>query len=418
MKKNQKITNLAKLFTNKPSLLINDLNTFYIKFQNKDKIIKLLIIWLSQYNFFCTTYIKLKDFKKIVSTKKSILKSASKISNDKFEITSPKKNIIFSFISLFVASFLKQFFLRGGYRLEKESFYLRFLFFISQFFLRYLPSKTNHIRKEALIYILSNYLNKIDLKYLNLALPDIFFSEEIKLFFKKDKHINTSPNAFWDFDGYEKILLIENKICISGYQHGGGYELKKDLLKFSEIIMSDYYYFWGFGDLNIFQHRYKRIKKHNLKHNKINRILWIERSNLPEMFKFLIPDFFKENNDSKIINFIENELKDWKREKFRIPHKLRLSNLYQNSNIKIISDERIPDLIIKNNDLVIFDHINHSLIYFCLCRNITFLCVMDLKKYTKNYDKNYINFLKSRNLIVDCSGELLKNNLKALVSQK
>jgi hypothetical protein len=43
---------------------------------------------------------------------------------------------------------------------------------------------------------------------------------------------------------------------------------------------------------------------------------------------------------------------------------------------------------------------------------------MDLKKYSKYYNKNYINFLKSRNLIVDCSGELLKNNLKALVFQK
>jgi hypothetical protein len=417
LKKDQKITDLAKLFTNKQIVLLNDLNLFYKKFKNRDKIIKLLIIWLSQYNFFCTNYIKLQDFKRIVSIKKSILQSASNISNDKFEIIPPKKNIIFSFISLIVASFLNKFFLRG-YRLEKKTFYLRFLSFISHFFLRYLPFKTNHVRKEHLIHILSNYLNKINLKYLNLALPDIFFSEEIKLLSKKDKHINAAPSAFLDFDGYEKILLIENKICISGYQHGGGYELKKDLLKFSEIIMSDYYYFWGFGDLNIFQHRYKRIKKHNLKHNKINRILWIERSNLPEMFKFLIPDFFKENNDSKIINFIENELKDWKGKIFRIPHKLRLSNLYQSSNIKIISDERIPELIIKNNDLVIFDHINHSLIYFCLCRNIPFLCVMDLKKYSKYYNKNYINFLKSRNLIVDCSGELLKNNLKALVFQK
>lgn len=417
MKQDQKIGNLAKLFTNKQSLLINDLNSFYVKFKNRDKIIKLLIIWLSQYNFFCTTYIKLQYFKRIVSKKKSILQSACNISNDKYEIIRPKKNIIFSFISLIVASFLNQFFLRG-YRIEKKSFYLGFLSFISHFFLRYLPFKTNHVRKELLIHILSNYLNKINLKYLNLALPDVFFSEEIKLLSKKDKHINAAPSTFWDFDGYEKILLIGNKIHIHGYQHGGGYELKKDLIKFSEIIMSDYYYFWGFGDLNIIQHRYKRIKKHNLKHNKINRILWIERANLPEMYKFLFPDFFKENNDSKIINFITNELKDWKGKKFRIPYKLRLSNLYQSSKIKIISDERIPELIIKDDDLVIFDHINHSLIYFCLCRSITFLCVMDLKKYAKNYDKNYINFLKSRNLIVDCSGELLKNKLKALDTQK
>ena len=127
-----------------------------------------------------------------------------------------------------------------------------------------------------------------------------------------------------------------------------------------------------------------------------------------------MPKFFIELHDAKIINFIETEFKNYKKKKFRIPYKERQSDLYQNSVIKLISDERKPELIIKNNDLVIFDHINHSLIYFCLCRNISFLCVIDLKKYSNNYDKNYINFLKSRNAIVDCSSKLLKNNLKQL----
>ena len=417
MKQDQKIEDIAQLFTNQPRLLIKDLNLFYKKFKNRDKIVKLLIIWLSQYNFFCASYSKSHDLKKILITKRSIFHFANKISGDEYDIAPPNKNIILSFISLLVASFINHFFLRG-HRLEKTFFYLKCLSFISVFFFRHLPFKINQTNKEALIHILSNYLSKTNLKYLNLALPDVFFSEEIKLLSKKDKYIHTSPQAFFDFDGYEKILLIRNRICIYGYQHGGGYELKKDLIKFSEIIMSDYYYFWGFGDLNIIQHRYKRIKKHNLKYNKINRILWIERANQPEMLKFLWPDYFKENNDRKILNFIENKLKNCKIEKFRIPHKLRLSNLYQSSKIKIISDERKPELIIKNNDLVIFDHINHSLIYFCLCRNIPFLCAMDLKKYSKNYDKNYINFLKSRNLIVDCSGELSKNNLNVLDFQK
>jgi hypothetical protein len=73
-----------------------------------------------------------------------------------------------------------------------------------------------------------------------------------------------------------------------------------------------------------------------------------------------------------------------------------------------------PEFIIKNDDLIIFDHLSHSLIYFCLCNNIHFLCIIDEKKYSKNYNKNYINFLKSRNAIVDCSSKLLKNNLNEL----
>lgn len=413
MKQNQKIRDLGKLFTNNPLLLIKELTSFYSKFTNGDKIIKLLIIWLSQYHFFCITYCKSKYFKKFLISKNSLLFSAEKISGNSYELITPKKNAIFSFISLFIASFFKYFVLRG-YGYDEQKFFSRYLSFILRFSLRYLPFKTDQARKKILVDILSNYLSKTDLKYLDSSLPDIFFSKEMRLLFKKDKYIKTSPHVFWDLDGYEKILLIRNKIHIYGYQHGGGYELKKDLIKFSEIIMSDYYWSWGFGDLNIIQHRYKRAIKNDFKKEKINRILWIERPNIAEIYKFLMPKFFIEINDSKIINFIETELKNYKKKKFRVPYKERLSNLYQGSIIKLISDKRKPELIIKNNDLVIFDHINHSLIYFCLCRNISFLCVIDLKKYSNNYDKNYINFLKSRNAIVDCSSKLLKNNLKQL----
>lgn len=413
MKQNQKIVNLAKLFTNKPLLLIKELTLFYSKFKNGDKIIKLLIIWLSQYHFFCITYYKSKYFKKFLISKNSLLFSAEKMTGNKYEVITPKKNNFFCFISLCIASSFKYFVLRG-YGYDEQKFLSRYLSFISRFFLRYLPFVIDQVRKKTLVNILSKYLSKKDFKYLDLSLPDIFFSKEIKLLSKKDKHIKTSPHVFWDLDGYEKILLIENKIHIHGFQHGGGYELKKDLIRFYETIMADYYWFWGFGDLNIIQHRYKKAIKNDKKSNKINRILWIERPSIAEIYKFLMPKFFIELHDTKIINFIETELKNYKKKKFRIVYKERLSDLYQNSVIKLISDERKPELIIKKNDLVIFDHINHSLIYFCLCRNISFLCVIDLKKYSNNYDKNYINFLKSRNAIVDCSSKLLKHNLKQL----
>jgi hypothetical protein len=231
---------------------------------------------------------------------------------------------------------------------------------------------------------------------------------------KKDKYIQTSPHVFWDLDGYEKILLIKNKIYVHGFQHGGGYESKKNLIRLFEIIMSDHYWSWGFGNLNIFQHRYKKNVKNILKKSKINRILWVERDSRNEIIKYFVPDVFKELNDSKSISFINTELKNLNKKKFRISYRKRLSNLYHNSSIKIIPSKMQPEFIIKNDDLIIFDHLNHSLIYFCICNNISFLCIIDLKKYSKNYNKDYINFLKSRNAIVDCSKKLLNNNLKDL----
>lgn len=410
MIKDQKIINLAKLFTKKPIFLIKELNLFYSKLTNGDKIFKLLIIWLYQYHFYLITYKKSKNFKKFLTQKKSILLSAEKLSFNKYDFSVPKKNFLFSFMSILVANCFKNWILRG-YGYEKEKKFSRYLFFISRFFLRYLPFAIDIEKKKKLLKILSNYLSDTDLEYLNLSLPDIFFSKEIELLSKTKKIIKASPSAFFDFDGYEKILLVKNKIIIHGFQHGGGYELKKDLIRLSEQVMSDYYYSWGFGNLNIIQHRFKNSKKNSF-HNKKRKILWIERGKLPKIYKFIYPQFFNELNDKKNINFIERELQNYKDEAFRVPYLDRLSKLYKNNKIKSLYIKKQPELFINFNDLIIFDHINHTLIYFCLCRNIRFLCVINLKKYSKNYDKNYIDFLKSKNAIIDCSSKLLKNNLK------
>ena len=75
MKQDQKIEDIAQLFTNQPRLLIKDLNLFYKKFKNRDKIVKLLIIWLSQYNFFCASYSKSHDLKKILINDNRLFKN-------------------------------------------------------------------------------------------------------------------------------------------------------------------------------------------------------------------------------------------------------------------------------------------------------------------------------------------------------
>ncbi len=412
MKQKKIIINLVKLFASKPDYLIKELFFFYSKFTNGDKITKLFIIWLSQRYFFYLTYNRTKNFKKFIILKNSILLSAEKITNNSFELTKKKKFFFFSFLSIYIASFFKTWILRG-YGYSRKKIFSRFLSIITRFFLCHLPFVTDENRKKKLIHILSNYLSKTQLKYLNSSLPDIFFSKEIKLLSKEDKNIKTSPHAFWDFDGYEKILLVKNKLHIHGFQHGGGYDLKKNLHKFNEILMSDYFWSWGFGDLNIIQHRYRKVIKEDLQKKKYNRILWIERGNTPEIHKFFFSHLaHKESRDKKVINFIDNELQIIKNKVFRVPYWRRLSNLYQNSSMKVIPDKKEPESIIKDGDLVIFDHIRHSLIYFCLCRNIPFLCVMDLKKYSKLYVKDFVNFLKSKNAIVNCSGKLVGHILK------
>ena len=113
MKQNQKIIDLAKFLTNRPLLLIKDLTLFYSKYKNGDKITKLLIIWLTQYLFFYKTYYKSKNFKILIVSKRSLFLSADKITGNQYDIISLRKNIIFSFISLFIASLSKNLFLRG-----------------------------------------------------------------------------------------------------------------------------------------------------------------------------------------------------------------------------------------------------------------------------------------------------------------
>ena len=413
MKQNQELLDLARLFTKNPKELIHSLNLFYSGYTNFDKIIKLLVIWLIQYRYFCKTYREYINFSNILSSKQSLLLNAEKLTEgSSYDLPKLKKNYLYSFLSYIFASFFTHLTFRGfGY--EKNKLFSKYLSFISRFLLRHLPTTSNLNKKKDLINILSNYLNQIDMKYLDLSLPNIFFSNQIKLLSKNNKIIHTSPFVFWDFDGYEKILLVNSKLYINGYQHGGGYTLKKDYMDIFEKLISDYFWSWGFfNDLNIIQHRYSKNK--GFKSNEINRILWVERSNNIEIYKFLKPDFFFELDDNRVINFIEEELRDIKKKKYRIPYFERKSKLYDESKINSLPRGKKPEEIIDNNDLVLFDHICHTLIYFCLCRNINFVCVIDLQKYSSKYDENFINFLKSKDILFDCSKKFLKNHIEKL----
>ena len=411
MKQNQELIDLARLFTKNPNGLIDNLNQFYSKYTNFDKIIKLLVIWLIQYHYFCKTYRTYNNFINIIVSKQSVLINAEKLTEHSYDLPKLDKNYFYSFLSYIFASFFSHLTLRGfGY--EKNKLFSKYFSFISRFLLRHLPTTSNLNKKNELIDILSNYLNKIDMKYLDLSLPDIFFSNQIKLLSKNKKIIQTSPFVFWDFDGYENILLVNSKLHVNGYQHGGGYTLKKDLMDIFEKLISDHFWSWGFEDLSIIQHRYSKSK--GFKSNKINRILWVERSNNIEIYKFLKPDFFFELDDKRAINFIEDELRDIKIKKYRIPYFERKSKLYDESKIKSFPRGKKPEEIIDNNDLIIFDHICHTLIYFCLCRNINFICLIDLRKYSSKYDENFINFLKSKDVLFDCSKKFLKNHIEKL----
>ena len=64
--------------------------------------------------------------------------------------------------------------------------------------------------------------------FVDKKLPKIFFSQQIYLSSINKLYCEGSAHAFFDFDGYENLLLLNRKINISGRQHGGGYGMFVD----------------------------------------------------------------------------------------------------------------------------------------------------------------------------------------------
>ena len=228
---------------------------------------------------------------------------------------------------------------------------------------------------------------KIDQSLINQNIPDVFKSQQIKCNNLREVRLNCAPIEIMQFKGYECILLLNRKIDIFGYQHGGGYDIAhNDPLTYFEKKVSNRFIGWGFSEENVHQTRYFSSQDISSAIKKIGKVIWIESSKDSKFTSYCYPVLFDVKQRNEIPKYIHNELVECGVEYFnkKYPGKLE-SNRYKGMRGTVISCDQIAEKTLIKGDIVIFDNCMHSLIYYCLENNILFLIVDkrdDVQYYT------------------------------------
>jgi hypothetical protein len=390
--------------------LEDSLQKFFVNYVNAEKLVYLLLIWLDQLQYMRLTRGDSGFEPHILKLQKigSLLHVNEAISGNLYiPPIRPSYNFPASLVFLYMSIFSK-FFLRG------HSANLRFLSKlqarISQILLRRARTISSSEMRLRLIKLLARHLDNKLMSLVSCFLPEVFYSKPIKigiLSCTEDKVLHCSPTIFYDFDGYERLLLFQIRMKIFGYQHGGGYWLKRCLARGYEELLSDVYLMYGFSRVNRLQMRYK-ARRVPLPTESPPSIYWVERASMSSIYKYLQPDFWNESSDQRVIDYIDRELSKTSLKAQRLPYVLRQADCYSECRIKASSVNSPVESIFARNSLVLFDHVCHSLIFYCIEHNISFFCVVDLERYRDTYQEVWIEYLEKRGYLIDMNSDELQ----------
>jgi len=291
---------------------------------------------------------------------------------------------------------------------------------------RAVPIVKDRVLEEKIIDIINLYLSEtnIDLKIENvsqLCLPNIFKSRQAIQGNAKKQSIRCAPVELMNFNGTEDIFLINNKLKIIGFQHGGGYDnFDMDLQCFFEKKISSIFYGWGLSGNNLHQTRFLRKNIKSLLTATENRVVWIESPRYTKLFEYYYPLGYAEINDLNISSYIFNELKESGVKYYNKPYFNEYrTDKYRGKRGEVIDANGKAESQIKQGDLIIFDNCSQSLIYYCIENNIMFIIVSckDLEKHYTDEMRKWHKVLRKNNLFF-FSNELtlLSNKIRELSS--
>ena len=266
-----------------------------------------------------------------------------------------------------------------------------------------IPLSYNENTHNNVIKIINSYFKKanliIDIADLSYALPDLFKSDQVDHNFDGIAILKCVPFELFQFLGHENLFLLNHKIIIHGYQHGGGYEIfNGDTLTYFEKMISNKFFGWGLSENNVRQFKYKQ-KSNIFRFFKNKKIIWIESPKDPKISDVWYPLQGYVKNDQEKVDYIYNELKDFGGQFFRKQYPgLLKSNMYGGIKSDIITGN--PEEFLIRGDLVIFDNCLHSLIFHCIELKILFIIISNRNVY--NYympkTKEWIDLLRENDL--------------------
>ena len=357
----------------------NAIEGTYAGYRNKDKIIHLLNWWL----FTIKALIEISGsdaaikFSSRDSSSKSILIFSEYYDNG--FIIEPKDksdNIFISWFAYFYIMFARKVYLPAGK--FNSTLVGRIVNRISVYFAKNLKAKHSVKHKNVLLRVLSDMYSSdpLLLTIINNKLPKLFYSEQINTWGMSELICDGSAHCFLDLWGYENLFLLDRHIVVIGRQHGGGYGVyQNDFYLELELGLCDQFIGWNLFDIN---EKKSILKASNsaLLSGVVNGIIWVERPQLVEITSALCEYVYKEHNLRSPIEYIASELMQFSSIIGNLVYPNRITNIYSGLRFTEISRNGLTgEALIGNNNIIIFDMVLNSLIYYCINNNIRFIIV-------------------------------------------
>ncbi|MDB9991404.1 hypothetical protein OAD94_02740 [Amylibacter sp.] len=369
-----------KLSKEKFSLIKDNFLKLFKEYEHKDRISILFEFWLWNIRILYIIYGKkgLSEFLKsdLASPNRfAILKATNNSINP---IIKPKSNTYFFWLLSF---FSKNLFFQGAnLRTNRKKILGR----ISRWFLKSIPIKTDHELKKEIYKLLIDYLSDIDIdgleELLLKKLPLTFFSKPINSRSRfKNITLECAASCFLEFANYEMIFLLNKKIYLKGFQHGGGYDtFCHDYWVEYEKSLCDEFIGWGLSAVNDKQAKFTKLNYKKSEKKSKKRIIWIEDS-LPLIFFYMIePNNYYQPKRLKSTEYIYSEIKDLGFEYFNLTHPVLPSDKYATFRGKSLKrNNNKGENLFLPEDIGIFDNSGATLIHFFVENEMPFVQIID-----------------------------------------
>ena len=293
---------------------------------------------------------------------------------------------------------------------------------LSVLYMRTIQARENLQLKENFFQIIDEMLmenySDAERDKIKAKLPEIFYSKMVDLPFQADVLAEGSSASFLEFSGIEKLFLLNNNLRVTGFQHGGGYDIFQiDYFVDYEKKLSDKFYGWGFSRYNKQQHKFKKVKKYKNIQSNDKRILWIEDSSVPTFYFASMPYHHYQSINVETKSYIYQELDKNNVAYSSLYHPASRSPVYQSfrRDDHSLSGKGSSEKLVCPNDILIFDNSGATLIHFAIENSLVFFLIIsrdDFDRFTVK-QREFFMMLRKHNfgLYNDEHGMLLHSIL-------
>lgn len=229
-------------------------------------------------------------------------------------------------------------------------------------------------------------------KFIKDNLPDYFFIKPLK-----EKKINfievhASADIFLNARSPIKLLFIAKIVKLIAYQHGVNYgQWKTNVYEDSECKISEEFHLW-FPYKKNFIGRFDLYPKK--RKGKETRIFWVGRINLHPFYKRMLPYVYEHKMQKNHLNIIDESFSDLNNFLFYKPE--REESAWLPAKSTIVRYGPIESYIDVDKDILLFDNISETTIFFALKYRVPFLIILQ-NKSIKGLTKKYEDFLQILN---------------------